>query len=140
MLVTSHAETEPDLRSFGGDRGVLVGPVPAMPVPPRFRPLVIGIERRGDLRDGTLHLKLTLSEVPDQSWVEAFRQRDPSKPPCEGVPAVQLPTIEGDQISWSIRQAYLMSACWYLGRCVDRANAACSRLPVKGAFGVSPGR
>jgi hypothetical protein len=107
---------------------VLVGPVPAMPVSPRFRPLMVSSERRGTLCDGTLHLQLMLSEVPDRSWVEAFCQWDRSKSPFTGVAAGHLPRIEDDQIYWSIRQADLASAWWYLGRCVDRANAACSRL------------
>ena len=105
-----------------------MGPVPAMPLPPKFRPIVISSERRGTLCDGTLHLRLMLSGVPDRSWVEAFCQRDSSKSLFDGVAAGQLPRIEGDQIYWSIRQADLMSAWWYLGRCVDRANAACWRL------------
>jgi hypothetical protein len=112
-----------------------MGPVPAMPVSPRFRPLVISSERRGTLCDGTLHLHLMLSEVPDRSWIEAFCRRDPSKSLFDGVATGQLPRIEGDQIYWSIRQADLMSAWWYLGRCVDRANAACSSRPARRTSG-----
>jgi hypothetical protein len=105
-----------------------VGPVPVMPVLPRFRPLAISSKRRGTLCDDKLHLQLGLSDLPDRSWVEEFSQRDPSGSIFDGATAGELPRIEGDQIHWSIRQADLMSAWLYLGRCVDRANAAGSRL------------
>jgi hypothetical protein len=48
---------------------------------------MVSSERRGTLCDGTLHLQLMLSEVPDRSWVEAFCQWDPSKSPFAGVAA-----------------------------------------------------
>lgn len=111
--------------------GVLMGPVPATSVPARSRPILISSERQGTLCDGTLHLRLMLSEVPDRSWLESFYRREASKSPFDGVAAGQLPRIKGDRIYWSIREADLMSAWWYLGRCVDRANAACSRFPAR---------
>jgi hypothetical protein len=125
---TSHVETEQSSacsEEIGGPRGTR----PSYAVSPRFRPLVISSERRGTLCDDTLHLQLMLSELPDRSWAEAFCQRDPSNSVFDGVTAGQLPRIEGDHIYWSTRRTDLMSAWWYLGRCVDRANAACSRLP-----------
>ncbi|MGO8875213.1 MAG: hypothetical protein ACLQNG_05530 [Acidimicrobiales bacterium] len=117
-----------------------MGPVPLTPLSPRFRPLVISGKRRGTLSDDTLHLQLGLSERPDRCWVEAFSQRDPAKSVFEGRPASQLPRIEGDEICWSIRQADLMSAWWYLGRCVDRANVASARFRAAPAVGIRSAR
>ena len=127
MRKTSQVETEQTSacsEEIGGPRGTRPSYAGFAEVPT----LMVSSERRGTLCDGTLHLQLMLSEVPGRSWVEAFCQWDPSKSPFAGVAAGQLPRIEGDQIYWSIRQADLASAWWYLGRCVDRANAACSRL------------
>lgn len=105
-----------------------MGPVPVVPLSPSFRPLTISSDRRAILCHGKLHLQFVLSELPDRPWVEAFCQRDPLNSAFDGAGAGELPRIEGDQIRWSIRQADLMPAWWYLGRCVDRANSARSRL------------
>jgi hypothetical protein len=109
-----------------------MGPVAHTPGSARSRRLVITGERKATLRGSTLDLQLTLSGVPDRSWVDAFLQRDQPSLPIEGVSARRPPKIIADTIHWSIGKADLVPAWWYLGRCVDRANAASFQPPTRG--------
>jgi hypothetical protein len=101
-----------------------MGPVSSTSGSPRSRRLVISGERKATLRGSMLDLRLTLSGVPDRSWIEAFNARDQPSVPIEGFSARRPPKIVSDTIHWSIGKADLVPAWWYLGRCVDRANAA----------------
>jgi len=128
VRAASHIETAPERTSTCSEEiGGPVGPVSATPPPPKFRPLVIGSKREAALRSGTLHLRLALSEVPGRPWVEAFNELDQARSPFDALAKDQLPKIDGNMILWSVRQGDLMPAWWYIGRCVDRANAACAR-------------
>ena len=111
-----------------------MGPVSAThPSSPPCR-LVISAERRAMRRNGTLDLELMLSGVPDRAWLDAFSQPDPESSLDFGPAALEAPRIIHDTIHWTINETCLMPAWWYLGRCMDRANAA-SFAPRRTALG-----
>jgi hypothetical protein len=110
-----------------------VGPVSNTPASARSRRLVITGDRKATLRGSTLDLQLTLSGVPDRPWIDAFLRKDQPDLPIEGVSARRPPKIVADTIHWSIGKSDLVPAWWYLGRCVDRANAASFQPATRGA-------
>ena len=96
-----------------------------------YVPIRISLKRTAVLRLNVLELELTLTALPDASWIKAFE--DNSQLPELNKTSRGTPRIRADKVNLSIRESDLMVAWKYVKACVDHANAVSRRLHSESA-------